>query len=369
VAYEEDRFGPYIVHECIGTGGMAIVHHATLELEDGDTCEVALKRLLPQIADDRRLVDDFVREAKLASQLVHPNIARILEAGRIGKTYFIAMELVRGSSLVALLRRVYLAKRSPPIGVVLSLMIDACEALDHAHDRQVVHRDFSPSNLLVTEDGHLVVIDFGVAKALAGQLQTNSGLAKGKLGYMSVEAIGGKHLDARADIFSAGVVLWELIAGRRLFRGANEYEVILKIQKGQPARPSRYNAACPHELDDIIMRALARDPDDRWPSAAALRRELAELRHTYGDAATPEAVARWVDALCSQGPSVEEETTEMHLTGDDLEEVMLAEGSRRAEPYDIEPPLVAAPRPEPARPRFLDPDTVITDAERDDRES
>ncbi|MGE5184252.1 MAG: serine/threonine protein kinase, partial [Acidobacteriota bacterium] len=243
-----DRFGSYRVHECIGTGGMATVHRAILELEDGDEVEVALKRLLPQLADDRRLVDDFIREARLASQLVHPNIARILEAGRNGKTYFIAMELVHGSSLVSLLRKTHVQKKQTPIGVVLALAVEMCEALDHAHDRQIVHRDLSPSNLLVGDDGHLKVIDFGVAKALAGQLQTSSGLAKGKLGYMSVEAIGGKQLDARADLFSAGVVMWELLAARRLFRGNNEYEVIVQIQRGDVPAPSRYHPECPVEL-------------------------------------------------------------------------------------------------------------------------
>jgi serine/threonine protein kinase len=331
-AYDE-RFGPYIVHDRIGTGGMAIVHHATLELEDGDSCEVALKRLLPQLADDRRLVDDFIREARLASQLVHPNIARVLEAGRIGKTYFIAMELVRGDSLVTLLRRAHKLARPVPIGAAIAIMLQALEALDHAHDRQVVHRDFTPSNLLVTDEGHVVVIDFGVAKALAGQLQTNSGLAKGKIGYMSFEAIGGKNVDARADIFSAGVVLWELLAGRRLFRGHHDGEIIAKIMRGEVPPPSRHHPGCPPALDDIVLRATARDADDRWPTASALRRELAKLRRDHD--ATPAAIARWVFELS------DEETLE--LADDDLEEVGLARGSRRE--------------------RFVDADTVVSESD------
>ncbi len=335
-AYDE-RFGPYIVHDRIGTGGMAIVHHATLELEDGDSCEVALKRLLPQLADDRRLVDDFIREARLASQLVHPNIARVLEAGRIGKTYFIAMELVRGDSLVALLRRAHDRACRAPIGAAIAIMMQALEALDHAHDRQVVHRDFTPSNLLVTDEGHVVVIDFGVAKALAGQLQTNSGLAKGKIGYMSIEAIGGKHVDARADIFSAGVVLWELLAGRRLFRGHHDGEVIAKIMNGDVPPPSQHHPDCPPELDDIVLRATARDADDRWPTAAALRRELGKLRRDYD--VTPAAIARWLDEL-REGETLE-------LSDDDVEEVGLARGSRRE--------------------RFVDADTIVSD--RDDLDS
>jgi serine/threonine protein kinase len=363
-----DRFGPYVIHECLGTGGMATVHRATLELEDGGTCDVALKRLLPQLADDRKLVDDFIREAKLASQLVHPNIARILEAGRINKTYFIAMELVRGASLVSLLRRVHVQQRTTPIGVVLALAIELCDALDYAHEGtndagepiKVVHRDLSPSNLLISDDGHLKVIDFGVAKALAGQHQTSSGMAKGKLGYMSVEAIGGKQLDERADIFSAGVVLWELLAGKRLFKGKNEYEVITRIQRGDVEPPSRHCAECPTELDAIVLRALARQADARWASAAALRRELVRLRRFYVADTNPEAVVRWARQLHVDTDS---EATEVRLTREDLEEADLAEGSRRAEPFAPAAPIVA-PQAAPTRPRFVESDTMITDAER-----
>ena len=369
MAEDYERFGSYRVHECIGAGGMATVHRATLELEDGDEVEVALKRLLPQLAGDRRLVDDFIREARLASQLVHPNIARILEAGRNGKTYFIAMELVRGASLVALLRLVHVHKVKTPIGVVLALAIELCDALEHAHELHIVHRDLSPSNLLVTEDGHLKVIDFGVAKALAGQLQTNSGLAKGKLGYMSVEAIGGKHVDLRADIFSTGVVLWELLSGRRLFRGNNEIEVIVQIQRGVVPPASTYHDDCPVELDRVIARALARDPDERFASAGELRDELCDLRRYYEDDAHEGAVVDWIatlraGAVAQRRVDTSEEATELHLADDDLVEVppALAEGSRRAEPYDvdieIEPPRVA---PEPRNPRFIESDTVINE--------
>jgi serine/threonine-protein kinase len=333
-----DQFGPYIVHECLGTGGMATVHRATLELEDGGTCDVALKRLLPQLADDRKLVDDFIREARLASQLVHPNIVRILEAGRIQKTYFIAMELVKGESLVGLLRRVHLQRRATPIGVVLALGIELCDALDYAHEgtndagepMKVVHRDLSPANLLVSEDGHLKVIDFGVAKALAGQFQTNSGLAKGKLGYMSVEAIGGKHVDERTDIFSAGVVLWELLAGRRLFRGKNEIEVITQIQRGAVEPPSRYSPECPIELDAVVLRATAREPAGRYQSAAALRRELVKLRRFHVKESQPEAVVKWARVLRHET----EDPNEIGLATEDLEEVGLAEGSQRKAPRD-----------------------------------
>ena len=376
---------------------MATVHRATIELADGATREVALKRLLPQLADDKRFVDDFVREAKLAAHLHHPNIVRILELGRIGRTYFIAMDLVRGVPLMSLMRKAHLKKRHAPIGVVVSLMIEVCDALDHAHNGvsetgepiRIVHRDLTPSNLLITEDGHVKVIDFGVAKALSGQLQTSSGLAKGKLGYMSVEAIGGKRLDTRADIFSAGVVMWELIAGRRLWKGKNEYDVLAKIRDGAVRRPSELAPDCPSELDDIVLRALARSPDDRWPSASAMRQALDELRRYYRELSTPREVVKWKRALRADSTlqhhlrvESDGESTATRLSTDDLLEDVeppeeVPEGSQRAEHYDeaadsgayddlhfsesAEPPSVRDEPDEPRTgPKWKDVDTIVS---------
>jgi serine/threonine protein kinase len=323
VAAVADRFGPYTVFECLGAGGMATVHRASIELEDDETREVALKRLLPQLAADKRFIDDFIREGKLAAQLQHPNIVRILELGRIGKTYFIAMDLVRGRSLMSLMRRAYQKKNPAPIGVVLGLMRELCDALEHAHDAQIVHRDLSPANLIVTDEGHLKIIDFGVAKALVGNLQTSSGLAKGKLGYMSMEAIGGKKLDTRADIFSTGVVMWELIATKRLFKGTNEIEIINQIRDSEVPPPSTYNRECPTDLDDIVLKALERHKEDRWSSAGEMRDALDDIRRFHRGDTSAHAVVDWIAQL--RGETVrgariesESESTAVHLSEDDV---------------------------------------------------
>jgi eukaryotic-like serine/threonine-protein kinase len=344
---ETEQFGAYTVYECLGAGGMATVHRASIELEDDETREVALKRLLPQFANDKHFVDDFIREGKLAAELQHPNIVRILELGRIGRTYFIAMDLVRGRSLMALMRKAFVKRAPAPIGVVIALMTELCDALEHAHDAQIVHRDLTPSNLIVTEEGHLKIIDFGVAKALVGNLQTSSGLAKGKLGYMSSEAIAGKQLDTRADVFSAGVVMWELLATKRLFKGKNEYEVIVQIREGLVARPSQHNPECPRELDDIALIALAKSREDRWSSAGEMRDAIGELRRFYP--ATPDDVAQWLHRLRSDTTTRDDEHTAIQVSTNDL----FAEGSD-VETYD-EPIEVPAERR-----RFLDSDTVIT---------
>ena len=319
-----ERFGPYEIHERLGAGGMAVVHHATIEIARGVRRDLALKRLLPQVAHSKVFVDSFIREARLAAQLHHPNIVQILELGRVKGSYFIAMELVRGSSLVSLMVGARKAKRPAPIGVVIAILGELCDALEYATNAtdnygeplRIVHRDLSPSNLLITGAGQLKIIDFGVAKALTGgEFKTNSGLIKGKLGYMSPEAMSGKALDARADIFSAGVIAWELIAGRRLFKAKADEDIVSLVRDAAIARPSSCNAACPTELDAIVLKALAPARDDRWSSAASLLAALAALRRFYGNQCGARDVAAWV-AEVSPPPSDASTTARLRLQTD-----------------------------------------------------
>jgi serine/threonine protein kinase len=345
---------------------MAVVHRASIELENDELREVALKRLLPQFADDKRFVDDLIREGKLAAQLEHPNIVRILELGRIGRTYFIAMDLVRGQPLMTLMRKAHQKRLRPSIPIVIALMSEMLDALDHAHDAKIVHRDLTPSNLIVTNEGHLKIIDFGVAKALAGNLQTSSGLAKGKLGYMSIEAINGKQLDTRADIFSAGVVMWELTAMKRLFRGNTDLELIHAIRVQKLDRPSIHNPECPPELDDVIMRSLAKVREDRWGTAGEMIVLLAGLRERYPAAARD--VRDWMRQLRAdttpmlpRGDS-EAEHTEISASGNDLFADLghpgLAHGSEASTYEDLEPEIeIEAESP---KPKFMDSDTVVS---------
>ena len=356
MALDFDSFGPYTVYECLGTGGMATVHRAMRD--DGVTVqEVALKRLLPQHADDKTFVEDFVREGKLAARLSHPSIVKVVDLGKIDRTHFIAMELVLGKPLMHLIRTAHFAKTMTPIGVVIAVMSELCDALDYACNGtdpetgerfNVVHRDLSPSNLIITEDGHVKVIDFGVAKTTVGKFTTSTGLVKGKLGYMAVEALTGKQLDGRSDVFSVGVVAWELITGRRLFVGKNEFEVIQRVRDGVVAPPSTYNPSCPPTLDSIVERALARNKEDRWASAGAMRQALDMLRRAYTEEATAESVVTWCAAIAPADPKREpdldsEQTRAMpvqarrHATVLDLlDEPAMAEGSTPdAEPLDL----------------------------------
>ncbi|HVK76298.1 MAG TPA: serine/threonine-protein kinase, partial [Kofleriaceae bacterium] len=264
---------------------------------------VALKRLLPHLAEDASFVKSFVREAKLASMLQHANIVQLYELGRVGTTYFISMEHIDGRDVRRILRQARKVSGPPNINVTLALLIQLCDALEYAHTRQdengeplgLVHRDVSPSNLLVTKSGHLKVIDFGIAKAQSQQLRTQTGRVKGKLAYMAPEAISGKELDSRSDIFSVGVIAHELLTARPLFASKNEYQTLINVQRSEVLPPSAFNQAVPPELDAIVLKALARDPDERYLAAAQMRDDLHGVRIRYNLSATNREVQTWCD--------------------------------------------------------------------------
>src|SRR5882757_9199776 len=205
----EEQFGPYLVYERLGVGGMATVHRALERGIEGFERVVALKRLLPHLAADASFIKSFVREAKLASLLNHVNIVQLFELGRVGTQYFISMEHIDGRDIRRILRHARKVSGAPPINITVGLIAQLLEALDYAHTKNddeghplgLVHRDVSPSNLLVTSAGHLKVNDFGIAKAQSSQLRTQTGRVKGKLAYMAPEAIAGsRDLDARSDL-------------------------------------------------------------------------------------------------------------------------------------------------------------------------
>jgi serine/threonine protein kinase len=270
---------------------MATVHRAKKRGPQGFERSVALKRMLQHLAEDPTFVESFVREAKVASLLQHPNIAQIYDFGRIGGIYYIAMELVAGFDIRKLLRFANRSHEPIPLHVVLSILAEMCEALEYAHNfvdengtpLHIVHRDISPSNLIVAHTGHLKVIDFGIAKAHGRQLHTESGAVKGKLGYMSPEAALGAQVYPVSDIFSMGVVAWELVTASPLFSARTDFETMRRIREADVVPPSIRNPACPQELDAIILAALHRDPERRMPSAGAFRESLDRIAQKARD--------------------------------------------------------------------------------------
>ncbi|HUQ03401.1 MAG TPA: protein kinase, partial [Kofleriaceae bacterium] len=237
----------------------------------------------------------------LASYLNHVNIVQIFELGRVASEYFISMEYIDGRDIRRILRHARKVSGPPPIHVTVGLLLQLCDALEYAHSRVdehgeplgLVHRDVSPSNLLVTKSGHLKVIDFGIAKAQSQQLRTQTGRVKGKLAYMAPEAISGKELDCRSDIFSAGVIAHELLTARPLFASKNEYQTLINVQRSDILSPSAFNQAVPPELDAIVHKALSRDPDERYHHAAQMRDDLHGVRIRYNLSATNREVQTW----------------------------------------------------------------------------
>jgi serine/threonine protein kinase len=298
-----ELFGPYEVYERIGVGGMATVHRAKKQGIEGFERVVALKRMLSHLADDETFIKSFVREARLASQLQHGNIIHIYDLGRVGRVYYIAMEYVRGRDLRKILKQSAYATGPMPLAMMLMLTHQLCDALDYAHDLAdengeplgLVHRDVSPSNILIAADGHLKIIDFGIAKATSSSLRTLSGRVKGKFAYMAPEAIQGKQLDRRTDIFAVGIVAHEMLTARPLFATKNQFDTIRKITQEQVKPPSYYNPEVPRDLDEIIMTALAKSPDERWQTAGAMHRALDHVAKKHGLQTTNREVAEWIE--------------------------------------------------------------------------
>ncbi|HEX3556031.1 MAG TPA: TonB family protein [Thermoanaerobaculia bacterium] len=279
---EGERFGQYTLLERIAAGGMAEVWQARMRGVEGFQKTVAIKRILPHMTDNAEFVGMFIDEAKLAAQLSHPNIVHIYDLGKIGRDYYIAMEYVEGKDLRSLLNAG--RRRDLPLPLALSLMIAArvASALDYAHRKRdfegrelsLVHRDVSPQNVLLSYDGDVKLCDFGIAKAVSKASQTQMGALKGKLQYMSPEQAWGRAVDARSDLFSLGAVLFEMVTGERLFQGDSEMSVLEAVRQGRVRSPRQVNPAVPQEVDEIVTRALAVDPQARFQTAGEMKQRL-----------------------------------------------------------------------------------------------
>src|SRR6516165_5338842 len=235
---------------------------------------VAVKRLLPHLTSDAAIVRMFLNEAEITQQIDHPNVVRILDLGNVQAEPFIAMELLEGHSFAELRQTAAQSGKRVPLGVTLRILTEACRGLDAAHravdsngrELQIVHRDFTPDNIHVSVTGEVKVIDFGIAKSAAVPGGTEPGTLKGKFFYMSPEMIAGHDVDHRADLFAAGVMLFEQLCGRRPFTGLNTEEVLNRISEGRPRRPTEFDPSVPLALELVCLTALSKDPARRFPS-------------------------------------------------------------------------------------------------------
>lgn len=266
----------------LGQGGMAEVHLANAAPPNAPPSLVVVKRMHQQHVDDPSTVGMFLDEARLALRLSHPNIVRTDRLGSFDGRHGIVMEFLEGQPFHQVLKRAYETEATLSLEVVVQIAIAALDGLHYAHELkdqegnplQIVHRDVSPQNLFITYDGAVKLLDFGIAKNALQDGRTRTGLLKGKVSYMAPEQARGDELDRRADIWSLGVVLWEAVTGSRLFKGSNEAATLHMTLTDDVAPPSMRRPDLPPELEAILLRALQRDPAQRYATAAAMRDEL-----------------------------------------------------------------------------------------------
>jgi eukaryotic-like serine/threonine-protein kinase len=302
--------GRYEILRHLASGGMAEVHLARTLGVGGFERYVVVKTILPERAKDPAFVAMFLDEARLSAQLHHQNIAQVFDVGEDGGALYFAMEYVHGENLLAVLQAATAARRQVPTEHALAIIVGAAAGLDYAHakvgpDREplgLIHRDVSPSNLIVAYDGTVKVVDFGVAKASTRATRTRSGTVKGKLAYMSPEQCRALEIDRRSDVFSLGTVLYELTTLSRLFDYPSDYDTMNALVSGVVQPPSERRPDYPVDLEPIVMRCLAKDPADRWQSAGALLEAVEDLARTHGLVLSPRALGRYMTELFGERP-------------------------------------------------------------------
>ena len=321
------EYGDYFLTRKIATGGMAELFRARKVGAAGFEKLVVIKRLLPHLAADQELRDMFLDEARLASQLSHPNIAQVYDLGEAlatdpGRpqgetTYFIAMEYVSGKSLAEVIRRGQDTGRPLSVQHAVRIVAHAAAALAYAHDKRdaagrplgLVHRDVSPQNILISYEGEVKLVDFGIAKALSSSTTTRPGTLKGKFAYMAPEQARGESVDRRADIYALGIVMWEALTGRRLFAGESEAVILGKVLEPEVEPPSRVNPQVPPELDAVCLKALAPAREDRYQTAQEMNDALEAWLHGLPTYPSSYSLRNYMLELF--GPEVEEEARQV----------------------------------------------------------
>jgi len=324
------KIGRHSVVGYIATGGMAELFLG----KEPTGRPVVIKRILPHLARQTSFVSMFIDEARIGSRAKHPNLVEVYELGQVGTDLFLVMEYLVGENLAGIVRRLTKRKERMSYGLCAWIIAEVCDGLHYAHELrddakvplELVHRDVSPQNVFVTYGGDVKLLDFGVATAAHRLTQTASGEVKGKYAYMSPEQCRGEPLDRRSDIFSLGTVLYELTTLRRLFKRSNELQVMKAITEEPIPRPTREQADYPMCLEEICVRALARDPDHRYATAAEMREDLLKAIHTLGIEGDPhEAIASKFARVFSDRMSQKRELIDRVRVGADLTDLLVPE--------------------------------------------
>src|SRR4051812_5622172 len=301
------RFGKYTLIRKLATGGMAELFLAIQKSVAGFEKLLVIKRILPSMNQDKAFIEMLLHEARIAATLSHPNIVQIFDVGQYDGQYFIAMEHVHGEDLRNIVRQ--MKKKGVlefPLEHALAIVLGMCAGLSYAHEKHeldgsklnIVHRDISPQNVVVTFTGDVKIVDFGIAKSdsRVGE-QTKSGKLKGKVPYMSPEQARGEVIDARSDVFSTGVMLFELTTGKRLFKGASEYETLRLICERDYPRPSDVRPDYPLGLEPIVMKALAKDVNQRYQSAREMQSDIESFVRSHQIAVSHIALNQFMQSL------------------------------------------------------------------------
>ena len=357
------QYGNYELIERIARGGMAEVFKARMKGAAGFEKLVALKMLHSHLAEDQDMVASLKDEARLVSNMLHPNICQVLYFEQIGETYCITMEYIHGKDVSTMMRALRKATQKLPLEFALYIIRQTLTGLDYAHRMvdaatnaplNIIHRDISPQNILVSYSGAVKIIDFGIAKAAEGLHHTQDGVIKGKFRYMAPEQAMGQAIDHRVDIFAAGVVLYEMLLGETHSKGATDAELIVKAQSGAFEPIERIVSGLPRDLPEIVRKALMRDPAERFPSARLFRNALDTVVKREGLEVAPEAMASYLNHMFpdvhSRGSRVDEIE---QLAGDILELSPLPETGQmqmmpRGPGYASGPGFAAGSGPMPA---------------------
>ncbi|MBI2083093.1 MAG: serine/threonine protein kinase [Deltaproteobacteria bacterium] len=336
-SFEPKPFGRYVLLDKLAVGGMAEIYKAKTYGVDGFEKLLAIKRILPHCAADKEFISMLIDEAKLTVLLSHANIVQVFDLGKVGDDYFISMEFINGTNLREVMTRLAQKGEKLPEEIAVYIMSECCKGLDYAHRKtdyqgiplNIVHRDISPQNILVSFEGEIKIVDFGIAKAAMNVSHTMAGILKGKIAYMSPEQALGKPIDHRTDIFSAGVVLYEMLTGEKLFTGETQFEVLNKI------RTTRLNTTMlpeqlPASVKAILCKALAYNPKDRYQSVGDFQLDLTKFLYSSFIDFSPRHLASLLQKMFSKEiarkaaiPQLDDKTRSVLIKQAEQEDIMV----------------------------------------------
>ncbi len=322
-------FGKFCLLERISVGGMAEVFRAKPMDAPGFEKFLALKRILPNLAEDDEFISMFIDEAKIAVQLTHRNICQIYELGRLNDSHYIVMEFISGRDVLAIQNRLRRERRIMSVGMAAYLCRQIACGLDHAHRKcapdgtplNIIHRDISPQNVLVSYTGEVKVIDFGIAKAATRSQKTQVGVLKGKFGYMSPEQVKGLPLDRRSDVFALGTLFYEMLTCRRLFHGESDFATLEMVRRGEHTPASELNPNVPPEIDAIVARALAPEADDRYQWCSEMMDELSDFLQKLRPPYTERTLDNWMQRTFEEETRQEQEKRQIFARFKSVEDV------------------------------------------------